>query len=786
MTSADTSGSLCNRCRVLEFDDLAWPGSRKIGSTKDGFHLDITGTTKYTLDFYLEDSFPGLPNLERSSQNGCHFCRVLKCIIQKHVSNSTKRVQINTVYYNWDYYFGRADFGRFGLVSLVAELEKWADSAISKSVKIVFDIDCDPGPCSSWLSLEPKPQENALCNENIQLIHDEIALSEIGRNNNALLDMYYPTRLVDVGDFSSDRCRLVLTNSTAFLEQQDVLAPLQYVALSYCWGPPDDAAKQFKTEASTLIDRLAGFSPTDASPVVQDVIALTRALGLKYLWVDALCIIQGNKDDWERESASMGLVYRHAHLTVATTGSSSCQHGFLERATPIVAVKFVSKFDSSIRGHYYVRFSNIAKMNRPMDMDSVRRNWQSSPWSARGWTFQESALSRRMLLAGRNKFYFLTADRTHAENDQGFSDEWDDIDMASRISECEEEDKEFLTYLPIGLFSRRELTVESDRLPAFSGMAHLAQDNHNDQYLAGLWKADLHRGLFWRSCLSQSGILLSRTDVLDHLETSYSAPSWSWASRQHGVEFPSANFGAQQFHGWHTSKNECEEIEAQTSLVGTNPFGEVTDGTLRITGYVVPVPSEMTLLADTEWIEKRWRSSEKGKYIAYISFDWNNWEPSESFSNMSLLLVGSSLPMIDARSIYDVDQLEQLGDEGTTIKYEKIGEETASIKVNEDEPEAPLMVETEAEAIIQAMETLSTANNKDNSGGNKDVEPDYSLGSEPNCTTGPGIYAWGIVIHPAKHHFQKYVRVGIFSSWPQERGGLDYFQIGMPQTVQII
>jgi hypothetical protein len=121
--------SLCDRCRVLEFDDSAWPGSHRAGSDEEGFHLgikDLGTNAAMHLDYEVfEDSLPDLAVLSRSEQKGCAFCRLLKAGVQRLVSSTAlaKTVKVVKLYYNWDYYFGKAEFARFGLVALVAEME---------------------------------------------------------------------------------------------------------------------------------------------------------------------------------------------------------------------------------------------------------------------------------------------------------------------------------------------------------------------------------------------------------------------------------------------------------------------------------------------------------------------------------------------------------------------------------------------------------------------------------------------------------------------------------------
>lgn len=72
------------------------------------------------------------------------------------------------------------------------------------------------------------------------------------------------------------------------------------------------------------------------TPVLQDAIKTCRSLSISYLWIDALCITQDDPLDWERESASVGLIYLNAYLTICALSSDSCTGSFLDRKSPLI------------------------------------------------------------------------------------------------------------------------------------------------------------------------------------------------------------------------------------------------------------------------------------------------------------------------------------------------------------------------------------------------------------------------------------------------------------------
>ena len=103
-----------------------------------------------------------------------------------------------------------------------------------------------------------------------------------------------PTRVIDVGDKDSDP-RLV--TSTGKIEP--------WIALSYCWG----GDSQFVFNDRTM-DNLQKGIPLNSFPAtLRDAVIITRSLGIRYIWIDALCIKQDSAEDWAREAAKMREVY---------------------------------------------------------------------------------------------------------------------------------------------------------------------------------------------------------------------------------------------------------------------------------------------------------------------------------------------------------------------------------------------------------------------------------------------------------------------------------------------
>lgn len=115
-------------------------------------------------------------------------------------------------------------------------------------------------------------------------------------------------------------------------------------------------------------------------------------------------------------------------------------------------------------------------------------------------------------------------------------------------------------------YSKKELTVETDMLPALSGLASLVQAATGDQYLAGIWRCDLPAALRWVP------------ESPDWRSTEYLAPTWSWAACKKSCPIVYTFSSATLF--------TVEILDAEVSTDKDNPFGRVSDGFLKLEGLI--------------------------------------------------------------------------------------------------------------------------------------------------------------------------------------------------------
>ncbi|KAK4227172.1 heterokaryon incompatibility protein-domain-containing protein [Podospora fimiseda] len=325
-----------------------------------------------------------------------------------------------------------------------------------------------------------------------------------------------PKRVLDLRKFGSEG-KLCLLETAGYQNQEHT-----YACFSYCWG----AKNACITTATTLTSHLKDIPWAGLPQTYKDAIQVASALELRFLWIDALCIIQGDQRDWEYYAAAMANIYGNSLLVISAVDASDVTQGFLRQPRTLANILEINTvFARKTLDHIWLESSIISGNDRI---------GQVPLWS-RGWCLQEEILAPRLLSFYGDKFFFKCASGYyHCECGFHLGGSWEEhwrIDPIKTIFY-----NTSITFDPTRAndhwteireaYSMRKLTVPTDKLPALSGLAREIQKKYKLEYLAGHWKDDdLFASLCWKPRPGQP-------EAHGCVTSPYIAPSWSWMSCQ--------------------------------------------------------------------------------------------------------------------------------------------------------------------------------------------------------------------------------------------------------------
>ncbi|KAI8714057.1 HET domain-containing protein [Fusarium sp. LHS14.1] len=415
-----------------------------------------------------------------------------------------------------------------------------------------------------------------------------------------------PSRLLELDAFDDP-------SKIRLWETKDTTRSDSYVTLSHCWGV--DTSRHVRTTHATLSRHLDSIVVQKLPQSFQDAIKVTRHLGIRFLWIDSLCICQDDPDDWAREAAAMQRVYAGAFLTISADGAPGSGYGFLkrlERRHVPITLDFTPHNTGSVTATkpnvthvpaYAFEFSPYTTVQRRSLLKLA-----GQPLSSRAWAMQERLLSHRVLHFTSKQLFFECNCHFISEDGIKILGRWTSLNPR--------EDRPFegssgkswastvhqMWYSILQEFTGRQVTVNTDWLPALSGLAALTKgklsmeaaanrisDKPQDvEYVAGLWSNDLVYGLGWRTV----GPKQKQVGFPDERpltgEKGYIAPTWSPAS----FDGPSS----------HLMRADGQvDLAVVTGYSVTlkntqNPLGEVVDGWISLRASMVKL--ELSELPD--------------------------------------------------------------------------------------------------------------------------------------------------------------------------------------------
>ena len=382
-----------------------------------------------------------------------------------------------------------------------------------------------------------------------------------------------PARLLDL---SNNQLRLIIT------EETPPNGP--YVSLSHCWG----SGHYYKLTTSTVDKMKAGFSMSLLSQTFKDAIRATLELGIRYLWIDALCIIQDSKFDWSQEALTMADIYQGAFCNLAATGSADGNGGLFHDRNVNMVPRCIVETDWPE--------SSVQKLRKQPEWGESRKRlyevrsdgfWRTelerAPLLQRAWVLQERLLAPRVVHFGARQVLWecfeLEACQTYPDGlpfeysprrFKGLDPFVDGKKLRRNLGPTDMETDQFDAYYLwdniITSYSEGALSHEEDKLIAISGVAKYMQSILHDRYFAGLWQQCLPSQLLWHY------------DAPGTRPYDYRAPSWSWASVNPQTD-RSLTAGRSYDMGV-----LAEVVEVKIESLGKDSTGQVTGGHLRLRG----------------------------------------------------------------------------------------------------------------------------------------------------------------------------------------------------------
>ncbi|KAL4263514.1 hypothetical protein AB1N83_005098 [Pleurotus pulmonarius] len=298
--------------------------------------------------------------------------------------------------------------------------------------------------------------------------------------------------------------------------------------------------------------RLAAGIPTNELPqTFCDAVKISRNVGVRYLWIDSLCIFQDSKSDWSQEAAKMRGVYWNAICNIAATGADDSAAGMLKERNHHAVQPLI--FTGSLSPH---TMPSDVKSYVVVDSSTWHHYVRSALLNTRGWVFQERLLSPRILHVTKNKLYLectagITDEtlgkgwdiRSHIKSSFSYSREGVSQGV-SHFETTKEQTGQFssnsmnskvpedtaLQYWDevVADYSGLAFTMPEDKFIALSGVIDEVKEYLEDEFMSGMWMKQFPAALLWN-------VDSDHTTPIERQE--WRAPSWSWASTDKAVKF---------------------------------------------------------------------------------------------------------------------------------------------------------------------------------------------------------------------------------------------------------
>ncbi|KAF2469044.1 HET-domain-containing protein [Lindgomyces ingoldianus] len=428
------------------------------------------------------------------------------------------------------------------------------------------------------------------------------------------LDRPLPTRVIDVGS-SSRAPRL-------YVSRQKEIG--RYATLSHRWGPPTLGFKRLVTTRKNFKAHCSSIPLNRFPKTFREAIEVVRGLGLQYLWIDSLCITQGDEEDWEHEASRMADVYSNAYITLAADAASHSHCGlFITKATDLTKLELGGHQNQESNSMVSIKFTSTDGNNTDTETKSKNSTHDTakilntcyatenySELHTRAWVLQELVLSTRIIRFGNAELLWECLESSVCQcghPSASFHNKTSPKKLFAYVLSDPEDHVSWTSF--VANYTECELTYGKDRLPALAGVVSRVSSSAETDYIAGMWRTRLPQDLLWYNARggSNPGVIATVSEIDDprspgvgelqktiavrirdhstaskRLPNTY-APSWSWASVLAPVRWASTRGSATPVD-WH--------VVDVTMEGASNPYGPVAEAKLELKGYVLPATVE--------------------------------------------------------------------------------------------------------------------------------------------------------------------------------------------------
>jgi hypothetical protein len=350
----------------------------------------------------------------------------------------------------------------------------------------------------------------------------------------------------------------------------------RYTALSYCWG----GERNFQTTRATVEAFHQNLPTLELPRTFREALETTRQLGIKYVWIDALCIIQDDKLDWAKEVARMHDVYASSFLTIQASEARSPSEGCFIPTCPDSAETSGKERTLFTTREYSNGLEAIVHI--------VPHVTRTSALNTRGWTLQESVLSHRIVQLTNYELHWRCRRSMLWETGIPYANTERLNGNVLPLQEISDPTLNSLWRTWIENYSEREFSFPDDRLPGIVGLVEAYKREKSDEPCLGLWRRSLSEDLAW----CRIGNLSEHSA---HSPISQQVPSWS----------PFVCCQAVEFNRWNRCGPGRSAIEYTTQIIdctikwsGTPYLSELLSSRLVVRG-----PTRMIRLAEATEIQ---------------------------------------------------------------------------------------------------------------------------------------------------------------------------------------